>query len=769
MQINSACLLLVFVTPLLCAQDLSEDPTFGNTDLVSGFTPDPFNIELAAGGDIDASTLDKSCIGFISNAPDFKLDYESGLYPLYISVGSNSDTTLVVNLPDGSWLCDDDSGEGFNPMLEITDAASGVYDIWVGSYNEDGVFPAAMLYISELDGFYSMTLDPDENTHLENLAGNIYEGALNSSDTLEDNGSYSDSYSFDGTSGNVAIIDLRSADFDSYLRLLTPGGKVFINDDYSGDTSRSLISHTLEEDGTYTVVVTSFFAKETGDYALGIDTSVSSAAISLETDGTLTDGDELAEDGSYYDLHEIVGIPGRNIIIDMYSDDFDTYLQLVSPSGQIVWNDDADSIGHSRIETELSEAGTYYIYATTFSKGETGTYRLSLTESAQDGTLITSRDTRNITLGSPASGSLALDDAVGDKNEYMDYFAFSGEAGETIRFELKSDDFDTYLTVIDPAGLEYDNDDFNGTTNQSVVELTLPQSGRYSVIVSSYWAEETGNYNLLAMVGTGRSEILEDTDSQSSGQVYGIFVGISDYSELRQTQPGWGDLPFTSEDAMVARDTLLENAGMNPDNSIILVDHEATVENVRAAFADMAARIHENDTFVFFYSGHGGQEQRIGGFVASDADGYDETLALSNDTITDDEINELFNMIQASASLIILDSCYSGGFAKDVVSRPGRMGLFSSDEDVPSLVASKFLAGGYLSYFFYDAIDNGNADLNGDDAINAMELSQYIHGRYNAESLSKSPSDFDTPNFGYQHLVADRGGVAHDQILFKLR
>jgi hypothetical protein len=155
--------------------------------------------------------------------------------------------------------------------------------------------------------------------------------------------------------------------------------------------------------------------------------------------------------------------------------------------------------------------------------------------------------------------------------------------------------------------------------------------------------------------------------------------------------------------------------------------------------------------------------------VASDADGYDETLALSNNTITDDEVNELFNQLSAGTQLIILDSCFSGGFAKDVISRPGRMGLFSSDEDVPSLVAGKFQAGGYLSYFFQDAITGGNADFDGDNSINAMELSQYIHERYNFESLSKGPSTFDTPDFGYQHLVADRGGVTHDQILFNVR
>jgi len=768
MHLKTASLLL-FVSPLLYAQDFSEDATFGDTELVSGFTPDPFSIELAAGGEIDASTLDSSCNGFIANAPDFELTYEGDLFPLIISVGSQSDTTLVVNLPDGSWLCDDDSGQGLNPMLEISEAVSGVYDIWVGSYEEEGGFPPAILHISELRASYSTTLDGEETTNLANLPGEVYQGDLSETDTVEDDGAYSDTYSFEGLSGNIAVIDLRSAGFDSYLRLLSPSGEVFSNDDHDGDTRRSLISQVLDESGTYTVVVTSFFAEETGDYALGIEAGLTPMPFDMELEGTLADGDELTEDGSFYDFYEITGVPGRSIVIDLYSDDFDTYLVLETPSGEQIENDDADSTSHSQIRTELDEYGIYYVYTTSYAASETGDYRLTLADAETTPAQGGSRDTRTISLDEQATGNLAPGDAIGEENEYMDYFAFSGEAGETVRFELQSDAFDTFLTVIDPDGLEYDNDDFNGSTSQSVVELTLPQTGRYSVIVSSYWAEETGDYNLLAMNGTGSSVIFPDTGSQSGGQVYGIFVGISDYSELRQTRPGWGDLPFTSEDALVARDTLLENAGMSPDNAITLIDREATVENVRAAFASMAAQIDENDTFVFFYSGHGGQEQRAGGFVASDADGYDETLALSNNTITDDEINELFNMIDASASLIILDSCYSGGFAKDVISRPGRMGLFSSDEDVPSLVASKFLAGGYLSYFFYDAIDNGNADLNGDNAINAMELSQYIHERYNAESLSKGPSDFDTPDFGYQHLVADRGGVAHDKILFNVR
>ena len=53
-----------------------------------------------------------------------RLNYRAGSYPLIISVASRSDTTLVVNGPDGSWYCDDDGGNyGLNsgPALRLAD------------------------------------------------------------------------------------------------------------------------------------------------------------------------------------------------------------------------------------------------------------------------------------------------------------------------------------------------------------------------------------------------------------------------------------------------------------------------------------------------------------------------------------------------------------------------------------------------------------------------------------------------------------------------
>jgi hypothetical protein len=298
-----------------------------------------------------------------------------------------------------------------------------------------------------------------------------------------------------------------------------------------------------------------------------------------------------------------------------------------------------------------------------------------------------------------------------------------------------------------------------------VVEFTLPEDGRYQVVATTYGPGMTGAYDVALATATGEAET-SGVRPAGSGRIFGIFVGISDYGQLRETAPGWGDLDYTADDATNIHRALLTHAGMQPGDAYILPDRQATRANVEAAFADIAARIGPDDAFVFFFSGHGGQIPRPEGPDMLDADGQDETLALSDQEITDDDMRALFDGISARVSVIVLDSCFSGGFAKDVVSAPGRMGMFSSDEDVTSLVALKFEAGGYLSYFLQQALENGDADENDDRAIDALELSQYIRLRYSQEAMLKSR--FSAPDFSYQHLVVDRGGVSHDTVLFKV-
>lgn len=145
---------LLIASMSVAAQDWQLEPTFGEVYLEGGFTPDPYEVEIMAGGSIDASDLCGECAGYIAEAPDFDLYYTPGVFSLYIYVISDADTTLVINAPDGEWYGNDDYGSGRNPMVVFSDPSMWdgedlLFDIWVGTYDED--LAEAKLYISEID------------------------------------------------------------------------------------------------------------------------------------------------------------------------------------------------------------------------------------------------------------------------------------------------------------------------------------------------------------------------------------------------------------------------------------------------------------------------------------------------------------------------------------------------------------------------------------------------------------------------------------------
>ncbi len=86
----------------------------------------------------------------MANAPEFWVDNGAGnMFDLTIGSVAGSDTTLVVNDANGNWYCDDDGGNGLNPLVTLVNLASGRYDIWVGSYSE-GDYANSVLSISEI-------------------------------------------------------------------------------------------------------------------------------------------------------------------------------------------------------------------------------------------------------------------------------------------------------------------------------------------------------------------------------------------------------------------------------------------------------------------------------------------------------------------------------------------------------------------------------------------------------------------------------------------
>lgn len=131
------------------AQDVGRAPSFGTVNLNANFNPDPFTVNVTAGGQVPAERLGGAqCVGTIADAPDVRLNYRAGNLPLYISATSRADITLVINLPDGRWACNDDF-QGTDPGIVFRTPQSGQYDIWVGHYDRGSRVPA-QLRISEV-------------------------------------------------------------------------------------------------------------------------------------------------------------------------------------------------------------------------------------------------------------------------------------------------------------------------------------------------------------------------------------------------------------------------------------------------------------------------------------------------------------------------------------------------------------------------------------------------------------------------------------------
>jgi hypothetical protein len=480
-------------------------------------------------------------------------------------------------------------------------------------------------------------------------------------------------------------------------------------------------------------------------------TSKSAAAGGLEV-GVLESGDETLETGELVDSYTFHGETGQRVDLSLVSDDFDTYLVLLGPEGQLLENDD-DEAGDSSIGVRLSSPGDHRVLVTSYEPGESGEYRLEI----RLGEVAPLPELAEITLGETVEGRLEDSDDWPWVGKPADGYRFQAAAGTPVELTLESGDVDTYLELFFPDGVSLDNDDDWERQERSRLELTLPQSGEYMVWASAYGREERGDYTLSLRRSRGAAPL-----RGAPARTFALLTGIGDYA-------GEGnDLAYTADDPRKLQRVLIDRAGVAPGDTVVLVDAEVTLAGFRSSLEQLARRMTASDELVLFYSGHGGRVRRAS-YQSADPDAVDETLTLYDGDLTDDDLAELLADVPGRV-LLVLDSCFSGGFAKDVISRPGRMGIFSSEEDVTSLVAGKFEAGGYLAAFLASALTDEWAD-DGDGRLTALELSHYLHESYRTGVKGVGPDDYvstSEPTLGYQRLVVDRGSLAPTDILFDL-
>ena len=204
-------------------------------------------------------------------------------------------------------------------------------------------------------------------------------------------------------------------------------------------------------------------------------------------------------------------------------------------------------------------------------------------------------------------------------------------------------------------------------------------------------------------------------------------------------------------------------------HSVTLLNSRATRANFQTALTDLTNAMGEEDLLLIFYSGHGEKVENM----TTERDGSAETMELFDAPLFDYELAAMMENVDAR-TLLVIDACFAGGFDNVIDQRVDRMGIFSSDEDTLSLVASEEKAGGYISHIFRAALE-GAADLNSDRDLSAGELSEYMRREF-YRTVLETPLQTDAEDFrdmqvpGWQHIVIDRGGdgMPHQQVLMNL-
>ena len=230
--------------------------------------------------------------------------------------------------------------------------------------------------------------------------------------------------------------------------------------------------------------------------------------------------------------------------------------------------------------------------------------------------------------GDTITGDLGRRDPQLEDDCYYDEYEIDAEIGTLLIITMESEEIDCYLIVYTPDGLQFDNDDY-GTTTDSRLVVMISQRGTYSILCTSYFAEETGEYELTI-------------EEKSRPNYYGLFVGIEAYGG------DWEDAPLCDTDAENLYDAFIDSGLMEPENGIVLTNRSAETDDVEDSLDELAPRITEDDVFVFFFSGHGDrmEVERSSGKV-SEIDSMDETICLRDGDIRDHELGSMLDRIDA--------------------------------------------------------------------------------------------------------------------------
>lgn len=281
-------------------------------------------------------------------------------------------------------------------------------------------------------------------------------------------------YSLDLTTEDTVQINVDFDEIDGYLLIANADGDVVAyNDDGAGMNNSSIAPFQPEEDGTYTVAVSSYsFVTSEGD-----DTSVEGTfeltassleltpiAVGDEVEAELTDDVPVA-------LYTLDIAEGQILAVTLESDDFDAKV-TVTPAEEgdqdELSNDDYGDGLNAQVGPYLFyEEGTYIIRAEESYADDRGDYTLRVSEFTPEA----------IELGAATRGEVAL-------GSFYAFYSFEGTDGQEVDITVEAvENIDLAFVVYGPDNIPFVGNEDGSDADPELIGLELEDDGTYIVVV----------------------------------------------------------------------------------------------------------------------------------------------------------------------------------------------------------------------------------------------------------------------------------------------
>jgi len=251
---------------------------------------------------------------------------------------------------------------------------------------------------------------------------------------------------------------------------------------------------------------------------------------------------------------------------------------------------------------------------------------------------------------------------------------------------------------------------------------------------------------------------LSQSSSDNTTHYYAVICACSRYENPKYNLPK--GFPAPDSKLRVLYDALLQTKNWDPENIILLLNKNATKQNITHALEMMSTMVGPNDVFLFTWNGHGSEVPDSDGDEAQwdPHDTYDEVICPYDinkingnftNVITDDELGYYFSNIRGKGKCLIFESCLSGGLVDQKTSNTEGIENYRAEGETTLFEAD----------FRRDITHPGAMDVNGNNTIVMMSTLPRTLGRatvsthspllYSIASAIKNGEKYDKNNDGF--------------------